>query len=381
MDLKRIFTRRRAAPTVARFGEIPAVAAGLPQWLRRHRRTPPARLIVEAQPFLVDAEHASDADLVALASRLAEALAAPDVVRTVPVEARVAAWLAAQQRREALADFVVERTHVAGQFPTRLVGDRILADFGELQPRDIPEDLLEVEPRLAEMELRIRRCRSAPGGVALELLAVVRALDFGTHRPAFTVSRDGEPLAVDQVDDPAASRFTGRRHQCHDAGTLHLTLPDADRDLRVELVVGEFRRTADLGAGRIRARVPHATRTGQVTDVTVVEDVVRLVGTDVEVPLVVDRRFHPRGPRPSGPVALPHLEPSPQLAGRLPLELVTPVTGWRSPHPRETSRSSWPLRSPTTSAVPIARPAFSSSTGRHRSTNGSRSSRRTPARR
>ncbi|WP_110208405.1 CDP-glycerol glycerophosphotransferase family protein [Nocardioides daejeonensis] len=313
--------RSHARTSTTRFGEVPAVATQLPDWLRRNRRTKPADLVAAAQPFLIDAEHLAAAERAALAGRLAEACAQAEQLRELPVEERLRAWLAATGRWVELADLVAERAYVAGQYPTVLVGGRLYADFGELQPTETPEAMLEVEPALCGLELRIRRCALSDAGVDLELFAVVRALDYAAYPPRIEVTGPAL-LGARQVDDPAATRFSARRHQCHDQGALQVRIADAESDLSVTLHAGDFQRSAVLSAARIRARLPQLrSAADQVSDVVVVGDAVRLVGPGLVLPLRGRRRFRPEGPLAPGPLDLPDLQPDPALAGRLPLEL------------------------------------------------------------
>ncbi len=306
-----------------RFGEVPAVADDLPGWLRKVRRRTPERQLVEAGPFLVDAEHLSEPAFAALGDLLADALRRSDLL-AVPVEDRVRCWLAATGRRRELADFVVERAHHGGNVVTRLDGTRLLADFGDLHPEGIPDEIVEIGPTESQLELRIRRCAPTGSSITLELFAIVRTLDYDSHRPEITVSRGGAELPVVRRPDPAATRFSARWFQGHDDGAFTVEVPDADQPLEVELEVGDFVRTATLAADRIRARLPRppAPGTAVASDVRVEGDDIVLDGTGIRIPLrevIWGRR---PAPRRSGAIDLgAAVAPAPALAARLPLEI------------------------------------------------------------
>lgn len=311
-------------PQPARFGEVPAVADDLPRWLRAVQRRAPERQLLEAAPYLVDAEHLSDPAFAALGAQLDEALRRATDLLGVPVEDRVRCWLAANGRRRELADFVVERAHHDGNVRTRMEGGRILADFEELHPEGIPEHLLEIGPQHSPLELRIRRCTPGASGLTLELFAVVRVVDHDTYPPEFSVRRGGEPWPVVRRRDPAATRFSARWFQGHDDAALLVEVPDADLALEVEADFGGLIRTATLTPDRIRGRLPRPPAAGQrvATDVMLLGDDLVLVGANERVPLLVERWGRPAAPRPAGPLAFdPPIVAGEELAGRLPLEL------------------------------------------------------------
>lgn len=312
------------------FDHVPALAADIPRYLRRSRRWPAHRQLAKARPYLDDAEHAGTADFAALAARLAAALDAIEDrdLHRVPLEDRVRAWLAAEVRRDELADFVVGRRFQAGNVATHLAGDRLLADFGDLHPAGIPDRLIELRPEETRLELRIRRCRPTADGVALELFALVRALDHDSLPVEYVLSRGGEGIGFTRPTDPAATRFAARWYQQHDSAALHLTLPDLARDLTVDLTAGSFRRTATLTMGRVRARMPQQPPAGRrvLTGVRIDGSRLMLDGPGVAAPLTAAPFGLSERPVPPGQVELPEgLAPSAELVGRLPLELTGPA--------------------------------------------------------
>ncbi|CAM3314433.1 CDP-glycerol glycerophosphotransferase family protein [Nocardioides dubius] len=312
---------------VDRFGETPAVAHLLPTWLPRARRLSPVALLSEARPFLIDAEQAAEADFAALGSLLARALARlrDADAGQVAVDDRARAWLAATGRRAALADFVVERAFVGDNVATRIHDGRILADYGPLLPAEAPEALLELHPEQSPLELRIRRCRRVGEQAEIELIAVVRVVDFASTPPRFTLTRAGEPVAFTTQGDPAATRFSARRFQSHDAGSLKLSLDlgqQADLEVRVELdgVV----RTARLAHQRVLARLPKPAGPRAATGVRVEGRELVIDGADVVLPLWHEPFGLPARPRPAGPLPLGRDVPvAEELAGTLPATLST----------------------------------------------------------
>ncbi|MFS3127245.1 CDP-glycerol glycerophosphotransferase family protein [Nocardioides sp. Bht2] len=314
---------------VDRFGETPAVAHLLPQWLPRARRLGPVELLTEARAFLIDGEHAAEAEFSALSALLAQALAklTSQTAAQVAVDDRVRAWLAANGRREELADFVVERAYVGDNVVTHVVGGRILADYGPLHPAGLPEALAEFAAQQSPLELRIRRCRRVGDEAEIELIAVVRVVDFATTPPVFTLTRAGSPVEFSTLGDPAATRFSARRFQSHDAGSLQLRLDlgsDADLEVRVELA--GLVRTARLSTERVRARLPKPAVPGAATDARVVGRELIIDGAELTLPLWHEPFGLPARPRPTGPVELPHdVEVAEEFAATLPRTLATDV--------------------------------------------------------
>lgn len=310
-----------------RFGETPAVAHLLPTWLPRGRRLAPAALLSEARPFLIDGEHAADDDFAALSALLASALErlSDADAATVAVDDRARAWLAATHQRAALADFVVERAFVGDNVPTHVRGGRIFADYGALLPAGAPEGLLEIHREQSPLELRIRRCRRVGEQAEIELLAVVRAVDYLSTPPAFTLTRSGAEVAFTTLNDPAATRFSGRRFQSHDAGSLKLRLDLAqDADLEVRVDLDGVTRTARLAHSRVLARLPKPAGPGAATGVRVEGRELVIDGAGLVLPLWHEPFGLPGRPRPSGPLSLERdVEVAEELAGTLPATVAT----------------------------------------------------------
>ncbi len=320
------FVQTRPERQPIRFGEIPAVAGGFPDWLRKVRRRTPLRQLTEAAPFLVDAEHLTDPGFAALGDLLAGALAriSPAELLELPVEDRVRVWLAATGRRRELADFVVERAHHSGNVVTRIDGGRLVADFGDLHPEGVPEQLLEIGPAHSPLELRIRRCAATDAGLALEIFAIVRPIDYDTHRPEITVRRGSAELPVVGRTDPAASRFSQRWYQSHDEGAFVVEVPDTETPLAVEARFDDVVRTGTIDVNWLRDRAPRDPRPGLpiATDVRIEGDELVLVGADARIPLWEAPWGGRPAPRRTGPVPLGvAVAPDRTLAGRLPIEI------------------------------------------------------------
>ncbi|MBV9831135.1 MAG: CDP-glycerol glycerophosphotransferase family protein, partial [Marmoricola sp.] len=155
----------------------------------------------------------------------------------VPLEDRVLAWLASEDRRGDLTDYVADRRFAGGQFPTHVRDGLIRADLGV---DNVPDHVLAVTE--AESPLRARVERTSPH--ELVLWAAIQRLD--EESPDVRVTLGGRPIEAALSDDPAVTRWMGEVHQRHDRGVVTVRWPEAPADgqvLEVEMVDRGVRRS------------------------------------------------------------------------------------------------------------------------------------------
>ena len=208
-------------------------------------------------PFLLAVERYDDEEWVRLQAHAARLVRlATTRLLDVPVEDRVLAWLAAEDRRDDLVAYVADRRFAGGAFPTRVRDGVIRAELGV---RDVSDVVLEVSE--AESPLRARVERVAGG----------RGRAVGRHRPA----RRGRPAGHRRTSTAASRRSSGpatlrsragwaEPYQCHDHGRRHAASA-VPRRRRGDRGRGARSRGAPSGVGRGRpdrdqARGPQAGR-------------------------------------------------------------------------------------------------------------------------
>ncbi len=179
--------------------------------------------------FLLAVEHCDRGqwDLLRThAARLAEA-AGEGGWRAIPVEDRVAAWLAAASRRDELVGFVAARRFAGGSFPTSVEDGAVLALL-DGAPQDVPLATLRLHEDESGLRAQVRRMLLADGGLLLEVIAGLRKVDQAgvveAHAWLVGGGRKVE-LSVEVSADPAVTRWMGEPHQCHDHGVLTLRVP------------------------------------------------------------------------------------------------------------------------------------------------------------
>ena len=169
----------------------------------------------------------------------------------VPVEDRVALWLAAGGRREELTAFVAARRFAAGELATSVEGGRVLAAY-DAAPKDVPEPVLTLGE--AETPLRVRLLRSWIDGEELGLELYVGVRNVGSESPAVRVRLVGQPslaLTAEVSSDPAVTRWMAEPHQRHHEGVVRTQVPlaalgPAGWRLEVELDDRGVRRTGTV---------------------------------------------------------------------------------------------------------------------------------------
>ncbi len=197
--------------------------AGVDGLLRAARAT--GALVRDLPTFVFEAERADESTwqlLVGHASRLMlEAGAAG--VRELGVEERVATWLTAEGRREALVEFVAARRFAGGHFATRVVEGQVLALF-EALPDDVPAEIVLLSDAESGLRAQLRRSRVRDGALEVEVFAGIRMADQGTDVLDVTASlvsgADRLELSVEVGADMAVTRWMGEPHQYHDFGVL-----------------------------------------------------------------------------------------------------------------------------------------------------------------
>jgi CDP-glycerol glycerophosphotransferase (TagB/SpsB family) len=201
------------------------VAAGLLAW--------------DLPPFLDALERCDDGEWGRLQTHTTEVVReAGAALADVPVEDRVLAWLAGENRREDLVAYVAARRFSRGQFPTEVRDGLIRAELGVA---DVPDEVLAVTE--AESPLRVIVERVTGDGVVL--WAGIAGLD--EHDPQFTATVDGRPVEVQSSSDPAVTRWMGEQFQCHDRGALVLRTPPGETaDVELQVSDRGVRRRASL---------------------------------------------------------------------------------------------------------------------------------------
>ena len=169
----------------------------------------------------------------------------------VPVEDKVAGWLAAAGRREALVEFVAARRFARGSFPTSVRDGSVVAELAGA-PDDVPLEALRVHEDESSLRVQVRRMRLQDDELLLELFAGLRRVHQGVECPEVSARllMGDEPLALSaEVSvDPAVTRWMGEPHQSHDCGVVSLRVPLSALSfgswpLELEMQQGGVRRT------------------------------------------------------------------------------------------------------------------------------------------
>jgi CDP-glycerol glycerophosphotransferase (TagB/SpsB family) len=198
---------------LASAGDVAAIAAAL------DRQVP--RLLEDVESFSDD----QWARAVEVVGRLVGAIvdAGPERVRA---EARVRAWLAAQDRRDALEDLVARRWRSDDDLPTAVRGGAVFADLGV----DVPDEVARLGTAETPLELRLL----GRSGAKVELLAFIRQVP--TDRAPDVAVRAGGPLPARSVADPAANQVAAESERDHAHAWIVVDdVPRGRRTLRVEL--------------------------------------------------------------------------------------------------------------------------------------------------
>ena len=144
------------------------------------------------------------------------------------VEDRTAAWLAAEDRRDALTEFVAARRYAGGGFATSTKEGVVLAQL-DGAPDDVPASVLRLDEAESSLRAQVRRMRREDDDLVLEIFAGLRKVDQGGDFPevAARLLGSGEPvdLPVEVHPDAAVTRWMGEPHQYHDYGVLTVRIP------------------------------------------------------------------------------------------------------------------------------------------------------------
>ena len=237
---------------------------------------------------------------------------------STPVEDRVAAWLAAEDRREELVEYVAARRYAGGSFATATQDGKVLAEL-DGAPADVPSSVLRLDGRESGLRAQVRRVHREGDDLVLEVFAGLRKVDQGGDFPEVgaRLLGAGEPLdlAVEVHPDAAVTRWMGEPHQYHDYGVVTVRIPLS------ALAIGSWQLELEMQHSGVR-------RTGLVTELeghgsaarqlSVGDRGLRWVPTPEGVQLVVSEE---QPPAPHGAVVrLFQTEP-----GRLVLDLEAPA--------------------------------------------------------
>ena len=193
-----------------------------------------ALLDTHLQTFLDDAERATPEQWALLRRIIAELSDAP-LPAAIGAEARVKLWLAAEDRRDDLAELVFARTFEGADQPTRVVDGEIVAELPV--PADVPAELLIMSELETPLRLDVRALTRSPSGrVTAEVVGWIDHLGLPSA-PQLTVA---PPASVAQRHDPSANH--GDRRPCHDvahgAFTLSFDVPAGSTDrVRFQVVL------------------------------------------------------------------------------------------------------------------------------------------------
>ena len=256
--------------TGAAAGSVPRLAAAVPDWISAvdtitgalalsGARDAADRLLVQvlavdSWDYLADAERADDAawrQLAGAAERWWSSLGA-ERLEEVPVEQRVAVWLAARGRRTSLEEYVVARWLEDGHFGTRVVDGRVLADLPVV---DVPDEVLAVGAAETPLHARIARVtRSEHGGLHLECHAFLRRVGDQADPPvvaARLVAADGRCVetSVEVRSGPEVEVWAAER--CQDHGWARV-LVHVDPDRLSSEPPGRWRLELDMQTAGVR---------------------------------------------------------------------------------------------------------------------------------
>lgn len=193
----------------------------------RHRRLRAAGALARDLPgVLAAAELLDPPEWELLRAHAAELLAVADLDE-VPAEARAAAWLAAQDRREDLVALLAGRRAAAGHLATEVVDGRVLAVLPEAGA--LPVEARGLTVAESGVAARVVDQRAEGAELVVELQAGLRRVDAAT--PSVEVQAVGvggatlDHLPVEVSDDPRVTAWLGEAHQQHDRGRLVTRLP------------------------------------------------------------------------------------------------------------------------------------------------------------
>ncbi len=186
-------------------------------------------LVRDLPRFLLSVEHCDESEWDLLRSHASELATAAGESgwSSVPVEDRVATWLAAERRRDELTEFVAARRFANG-FATSVQEGVALAQL-DGAPEDVPANVLQLHEGETALRAQVRRMTREGDEVVLEVFAGLQKVDQGGDFPevAARLLSSGErvDLPVEVHPDAAVTRWMGEPHQYHDYGVLTVRLP------------------------------------------------------------------------------------------------------------------------------------------------------------
>lgn len=253
----------------ARAEQVERTLAGTPfedGW-RRHVRD------VALPGFLMDAERATDDDWDLL-RRLADRCEPGDGDDPARAESRTLLWLTRAGRRADVVTMGLAAQQLDGDLPTNLSGRHVVGAWPGL-PDDLPEDVRRLSVAETSLVAAVRRLRPRGDLVDVELFVRVDQLDVAAHGHRLTATLPtGDPVRVTTEVDPAAVRWGGSRF--HRALLARASVPASAGTLRLDLAVGELRRSSELALVE-----PH--RRHDAPDPSVVLSDLRLDGDQIVV--------------------------------------------------------------------------------------------------
>ena len=210
-------------------------------------------LVRDLPRFVLGVEHYDEQQWGLLSRHVEEmvATAGDEGLAEVPVEDRVALWLAAAGRPEELTAFVAARRFAAGEFATSVEGGRVRALF-DAAPKDVPDTVLTLGAAETPLRARVQRARVEDDALHLELFVGVRRVE--SESPTVQLRLVDAPsldLPAEVSSDPAVTRWMAEPHQRHHEGVVRTRIPlaaigSAPWQLEIELDDRGVRRTGTV---------------------------------------------------------------------------------------------------------------------------------------
>ncbi|MFT4010306.1 MAG: CDP-glycerol glycerophosphotransferase family protein [Nocardioidaceae bacterium] len=244
------------ADTEATWRRVDLIGSGLAriEWLG-------SLLDAGVQPFLLDAERATPEQWQRLQRQIAVMVdrAGPAVWEQVRVEPRIRAWLAAENRREDLVDFVISRMFDIESMPTVARDGQLYAEFPEVAKFDppVPEELRVVGETESVLVQQLRNIRWPGDSLELELAVYIKhaSVSAGSTAEVALICASGAgdalPLRASAGVAPDINQRAGHAYADYARGLLDVTVDLAALGpgtwiLRSSRAQDGLRRTTDL---------------------------------------------------------------------------------------------------------------------------------------
>ena len=218
-------------------------------------------LSAEVSAYLEEAELCDAAtwqQLAAFVRRLLDGLP-PAVLAGVPVESRVRAWLATEDRLADLVAFNAQRWHEEGDYPTRVSDGQVLA----VLPVEVPDHVLALSAEESPLVTQLRRARWTSGDLLeLDVVAFTRHVGKDAGEVTVRIGLDSTAgrhvdLAVVAVPAPEVDLMAAESHHGHADGLFRVAV-----DLAPLLAAG-----TDVWVLRVEWERAGVRRAGVVGDV------------------------------------------------------------------------------------------------------------------